>query len=432
MTVRHTPRRTVAVQLPWRLVDRGTRAGVPYSLYESRFKVYDALSSEVRTAHVQLLVPAGFDPSGNLNATFGQQPPSCVLHLAGTGDHGFQRRIELGFPLLKQNISTLVLESPFYGSRKPAGQKGSKLLSVTDLLLLGLLTISEGLHLLHWASLQGFASLGLCGLSMGGVHACMLAGLCPLDVALAALLTPRSAAVAYCDGAMRNAIAWSALQDVGFDAARNSIDEVIDDAPVRPEASWQTLQPGGSVSGCGDHSHDPGVVRVGAHTTSESIQPALQQLRRVLEAFTDIRSYPMPQRPDAIVLVAAANDAYVSQQSVASLKQHYPNATLRFVPGGHVSAFLTQKPAFRTAIVESINRELPCCVSPACSLWMPDRQRTTLLLSIPWNTPLYTKRGFVARLPAPPRHRSPAQTSSWLFDATAAVADASDPKIFLL
>lgn len=49
----------------------------------------------------------------------------------------------------------------------------------------------------------------------------------------------------------------------------------------------------GSVSGCGDHSHDPGVVRVGAHTTSESIQPALQQLRRVLEAFTDIRSYPM-------------------------------------------------------------------------------------------------------------------------------------------
>ncbi|MEW5310100.1 MAG: hypothetical protein WDW38_001930 [Sanguina aurantia] len=320
MTVRHTPRRTVAVQLPWRLVDRGTRAGVPYSLYESRFKVYDALSSEVRTAHVQLLVPAGFDPSGNLNATFGQQPPSCVLHLAGTGDHGFQRRIELGFPLLKQNISTLVLESPFYGSRKPAGQKGSKLLSVTDLLLLGLLTISEGLHLLHWASLQGFASLGLCGLSMGGVHSCMVAGLCPLDVALAALLTPRSAAVAYCDGAMRNAIAWSALQDVEFDAARNSIDDS------------------------------------GARTSEKKIQPALQQLRRVLETFTDIRSYPMPQRQDAIVLVAAANDAYVSQQSVASLKQHYPNATLRFVPGGHVSAFLTQKPAFRTAIVESINR----------------------------------------------------------------------------
>lgn len=38
-----------------------------------------------------------------------------------------------------------------------------------------------------------------------------------------------------------------------------------------------------------------------------------------------------PQRQDAIVLVAAANDAYVSQQSVASLKQHYPNATLRQV-----------------------------------------------------------------------------------------------------
>lgn len=60
---------------------------------------------------------------------------------------------------LMQNISTLVLESPFYGLRKPAGQKGSKLLSVTDLLLLGLITISEGLHLLQWASTH-FPSIG--------------------------------------------------------------------------------------------------------------------------------------------------------------------------------------------------------------------------------------------------------------------------------
>ena len=45
---------------------------------------------------------------------------------------------------------------------------------------------------------------GLCGLSMGGVHACMTAGLYPLDdLAVVPLLAPRSAAVAYIDGAMR-------------------------------------------------------------------------------------------------------------------------------------------------------------------------------------------------------------------------------------
>lgn len=43
----------------------------------------------------------------------------------------------------------------------------------------------------------------MCGLSMGGVHACMAGGLFPGDVAVTPLLAPRSAAVAYCDGAMR-------------------------------------------------------------------------------------------------------------------------------------------------------------------------------------------------------------------------------------
>lgn len=43
----------------------------------------------------------------------------------------------------------------------------------------------------------------MCGLSMGGVHASMTAGLYPGEVAVTPLLAPRSAAVAYCDGAMR-------------------------------------------------------------------------------------------------------------------------------------------------------------------------------------------------------------------------------------
>lgn len=36
----------------------------------------------------------------------------------------------MGLPLIKHGISVLALESPFYGTRKPADQKGSKLRSV--------------------------------------------------------------------------------------------------------------------------------------------------------------------------------------------------------------------------------------------------------------------------------------------------------------
>ena len=47
-----------------------------------------------------------------------------VIHLAGTGDHGFARRRRfMARPLAEQyGIASLILENPFYGPRKPKRQ----------------------------------------------------------------------------------------------------------------------------------------------------------------------------------------------------------------------------------------------------------------------------------------------------------------------
>ena len=58
----------------------------------------------------------------------------------------------------------MVLESPFYGARRPAEQQGAKLLHVSDLLTLGRSTIEESLFLLSWAQKQGLTRLGGCQL----------------------------------------------------------------------------------------------------------------------------------------------------------------------------------------------------------------------------------------------------------------------------
>lgn len=55
----------------------------------------------------------------------------------------------------------MVLESPFYGARKPHYQFASQLLRVSDLLTLGRSTIEESLCLLDWAGRHGFARLGI-------------------------------------------------------------------------------------------------------------------------------------------------------------------------------------------------------------------------------------------------------------------------------
>ncbi len=54
-------------------------------------RLYDALPEESRIARVKLLMPQGPHSKTDL-----------VVHLAGTGDHGFDRRLHLGFPLIKQ------------------------------------------------------------------------------------------------------------------------------------------------------------------------------------------------------------------------------------------------------------------------------------------------------------------------------------------
>lgn len=60
------------------------------------------------------------------------------------------------------------MHSPYYGNRRPRMQRGSKLLCVSDLLLLGKATIDESRSLLHWLEAEaGFSKTGICGLSMG-------------------------------------------------------------------------------------------------------------------------------------------------------------------------------------------------------------------------------------------------------------------------
>ncbi|GIL81836.1 hypothetical protein Vretimale_1426 [Volvox reticuliferus] len=266
------------IKLSWRLLERGRRNGTDYLLYEGTFRtpclqrVFDALPQESRTGRVQLLMPAHLKPfepssaahssttskrnalhkltspesSGGVfagragsvagehssypyHAAGGVKPadaPACVVHLAATGDQTFGRRLRLAFPLLKDNVCALVLESPFYGARRPAAQRGSKLLRVSDLLTLGWATIAESVNLLHWLQEEGYGALGMCGLSMGGVHASMTAALFPGDVAVTPLLAPRSAAVAYCDGAMRAAMAWEPLLKE-VDENNNRITQVV-------------------------------------------------------------------------------------------------------------------------------------------------------------------------------------------------------------
>ena len=413
------PQHFEGVGIEWRRVEHDARYADKhaYSVFRGTFptlarsSAYDALPEESRTAHVLWVSPHHPAPGS-----------PTVVHLAATGDHGFSRRQHLATPLVAHGIGSIALESPFYGVRKPAQQRGAKLRRVSDLLLLGKATIEESLFLLRWLSERGHSRLGVSGLSMGGVHASMVAALYPDQLALVPLLAPRSAAQSYCQGALFHATDWERLlrdsaqegreaeivaaiksaatanekmgaarisQEVLLNSSsssssssssgtNNNILPATTPATVTAEESaqqghWAAVGRWMSEWGSSLEGHLGNIARLQKDSSSGSTKSttttpftrsstrerhaaAVMLLEAVLETFTDATRFPVPRRPDAAVLVAATEDAYVSPQSVIDLHRHLPGSEIRWIPGGHVSSFLLHQPTFRSAIKDSLDK----------------------------------------------------------------------------
>lgn len=159
---------------------------------------------------------AHFLPPESQNARFLFVPADCTdavaIHLPATGDHGFLRRLfSYAFWLRNRGVSSVILESPFYGSRRPLNQKGALLRSVHELPDLGRATIEETAALLHLFREKGYERQVVSGVSQGGLHAAMVAGLCRWPVGLAAAFAPHSAAPVFTRGLLSDVVDWDAL-----------------------------------------------------------------------------------------------------------------------------------------------------------------------------------------------------------------------------
>jgi len=86
-------------------------------------------------------------------------------------------------------IASVLLENPFYGSRKPGNQVRSSLRFVVDLFIMGAALILESLVLLRWGDRQGYSPLGITGISMGGHMASLACTAWPEQLAVVPCLS---------------------------------------------------------------------------------------------------------------------------------------------------------------------------------------------------------------------------------------------------
>jgi len=225
----------------------------------------------------------------------------AVLWLAATNDEGWTMRRNVALPLAREGITSLILENPYYGVRRPIGQARADLHTVADQAAMNGATLVEARALLSMLG-RDHAKLCVAGFSMGGQMAALVGASYPADIATVAFAAGDTAVPIFLDGVLARAVHWDVLsREAGsLDRARAQLAEVFDAASLGRQ--------------------------------------------------------PLPRRCDAAILVAGDRDGYVSAESVRRLHQLWPGSELRWVNAGHASAYLFCKEAWRGAVRDSFRR----------------------------------------------------------------------------
>lgn len=233
-----------------------------------------------------------------------EAPPPVVVHLAGTGDHGFWLRYVLSARhLARKGIKSALLENPLYGARTPSRQRGAKLHTVADLADMGRATIEECHALLTHFYDRGHRRLAAFGISQGGLHAAMAASLCDFRVHVVSAIAPASAAPVFTRGVLASAVDWEAL-------------------------------------------------------SSEKLRKS-EDVRKVLASHLDsvasISLFPESHYGGKHILLTATDDEYVQADAVKAWRAARPDVDVRFLDGvGHITAVALRSFEFRRAIEEAL------------------------------------------------------------------------------
>jgi hypothetical protein len=256
------------------LADRAVRDG--------RFAALTDVPEPARVGRIRLITPAaGTDRL-------------CLL-IAAWNDHGFATREQLADHLLARGIASLIVEIPYYGTRRVVAADEQPIQTVADFARMGLGTVVEGRALLRY--FRSRYQMGVSGYSMGGNISALIGASAGFPVAMAPLAASHSPGPVFLDGVISNGIQWDAL---------------------------------------GGKDQEP-------------------KLRAALSA-TSVLSLPAPPWAHAAVLVAARSDGFIPREATEELHRHWPGSELRWQRGGHATVLWQRRDVLAEAIADSFDR----------------------------------------------------------------------------
>ncbi len=224
---------------------------------------------------------------------------SAAVVLAGSREEGYRLRQSIWSPLARDGVDVLLLENPYYGTRRARGQRSASLDTVADQLRMNVATVAEAAALVEWLAAGGCERIAVTGYSMGGAMAALTGTFVRRAIAVVPIAAGLSPAPIYTEGLLS--------RSVDFDAIGRD---------------------------CGGVEH------------------ARDALAAVFDAASLAKAAP-PVATEAAIVVACRRDGYVFAEQSEALAARW-NCELRFVDAGHVSAIFTGRGAMRGAVRDAL------------------------------------------------------------------------------
>ena len=203
---------------------------------------------------------------------------------------GFGRRIQIAIKLAEIGVTTVLIDNPYMGSRKPIGQFETVIAKFSDYPLMAAACIEENRMVLNWMKNLGMTNLCATGFSQGGFTSAAAAMKLSFPIKVIAIVPPNSAEEVVVNGIPGRMCAWDALDK-----------------------------------------------------TCPSGKNAIEDMRNVFE-WTRLDRMPVPRNGTSIHLVAAFSDKFVPSESYKLLEHHWREiGTVEWRKGGHVSTILDKK-----------------------------------------------------------------------------------------
>lgn len=346
--------------------------------------------------------------------------PVCIHLAGTGDHFFWRRRTLMARPMIKETgMASLLLENPYYGYRKPKDQVRSSLKNVSDLFVMGAALVLESAALLHWLEREGYWPLGMTGISMGGHMASLAVTNWPKPIPLIPCLSWSTASSVFTTGVLSKSINWRELEKqyathtvyeeeiirmleycgtdsfkMGQDFVKNSptsfgnlqnldiSSDILDfggtgtgqmlgtDSAHQLHTHKTTMHASGAQKVWGVDETLSAVSSSSAHIDmlntsafsrernrrSPHQQESLNFMKGVMDECTHIANFSVPVDPSLVIVLQAKEDAYIPRTGVRSLQEIWPGCEVRFLNGGHISAYLFKQGLFRQAIYDAFDR----------------------------------------------------------------------------